>query len=447
MKIIIAGAGAIGRHLAKLFTKEHHDITLIDEDEDKLLNIGANFDLLTLCASPTSLATLNNAEIKKADLFISVMPDEAHNIMSCILANRLGAKKTVARVDNPEYAHSQNEETFLSVGINSIVYPEQLAGLEIIHNIKRSWVRQWIEVQDGELLLICVKVREDARCLDVPLRDFCAPDMPLHVVAIKRHGETLIPHGNDVLRCLDAVYFMTTPKYVPYLREIAGKTDYPDVKNVFFLGGGKTTERALVHLPDYMRAKVFEADVHRIEQLDSTLTNPHIMFIHGDGRDIDLLIEEGIHNAQAFVAATGNSETNVLACLAAKRLGVRKTVAVVENFDYIAMAESLDIGSIINKKRLAAGHIYRMILKADVTTVKNLTVAAADVAEFVVKEGSKVTRRPVKDLKLPPEVTLGGMVRGKEGVLINGNTLLQTGDRVVAFCLEGSLKRLEKYFN
>ena len=118
---------------------------------------------------------------------------------------------------------------------------------------------------------------------------------------------------------------------------------------MFFLGGGKTTERALVHLPDYMRAKVFEADVHRIEQLDSTLTNPHIMFIHGDGRDIDLLIEEGIHNAQAFVAATGNSETNVLACLAAKRLGVRKTVAVVENFDYIAMAESLDIGSIINK--------------------------------------------------------------------------------------------------
>lgn len=446
MKIIIAGAGAVGTHLAKLFSRERHDITLIDTDPNRLQNLSTHFDLLTICESPLSIETLRSADVGSADLFISVTPDEAHNMTICMLASKLGAQKTVARLDNYEYTLPRNLEFLKSVGINSVIYPEMLAGEEIMQTIQRSWVRQLIEIQGGALILLCVKVRNGADVVGKPLREISTPDSPFHVVAVKRHGATLIPGGNDSLKHQDVVYFMTTPKYIPYIKEIAGKEEYPDVKDVIFLGGGSTTERALAIMPDYMRAKVFDPDPAKLEHLDSVLMNNHIMYINGDGRDLDLLIDEGIKNTQAFVATTDSSETNVLSCLAAKRCGVRKTVAMVENLDYVTMAESLDIGSILNKMTIAAGHIYRMMLRADVTTVKSLTVANADVAELVVKEDSRVAKKLVKDLGLPSGITLGGMVRGGKGFLINGMTQLQPGDTVVAFCIEGGLKQLEKFF-
>lgn len=446
MKIIIAGAGAVGTHLAKLLSRENHDITLMDESAEKLEDLSSNFDIMTLPLSPSSVSALKEAEVGKADLFIGVTPDEAHNMTACMLASKLGAKKTVARVDNYEYTLPQNQEFFRTVGIGSIIYPEMLAGLEILHNIKRSWIRQWWEVQKGALILLGVKVRSNAQILDQPLKDLCGPDSPYHIVAVKRGDETVIPHGADCLRALDVVYFMTTPKYVNYIRDIAGKEDYPDVSNVFIMGGGSTAVHLADAMPEYMHAKIIEMDARRAEKLNEVVSNRHTMIIHGDGRDLSLLEEEGIRKAQAFCSLTDNSETNILACLAAKRLGVRKTVAMVENTDYISMAESLDIGTIINKKTFAASHIYQMMLKADITSVKSLTVAAADVAEFAASPEAKIIRKPVKDLDLPSSVTLGGLVRDGVGYLINGNTRILPGDTVVAFCLSGGIKKLEKFF-
>lgn len=446
MKIIIAGAGAVGTHLAKLLSREHHDITLMDESPEKLEDLSANFDIMTLPLSPSSVAALKEAEVGDADLFIGVTPDEAHNMTACMLASKLGAKKTVARVDNYEYTTPENRDFFRTVGIDSIIYPEMLAGQEILHNIKRSWIRQWWEVQNGALILLAVKVRQNARILDQPLRVLCGPESPYHIVAVKRGDETVIPHGVDCLRANDIVYFMTTPKYINYIRDLAGKEDYPDVSNVFIMGGSSTAVHLANAMPDYMHAKIIEADVKRAERLNEVIHNPHTLIIHGDGRDLSLLEEEGIRKTQAFAALTENSETNILACLAAKRLGVRKTVAMVENTDYISMAESLEIGSIINKKTFAASHIYQMMLKADITSVKSLTVANADVAEFSASPEARIIRHPIKDLGLPDCVTLGGLVRNGHGQLINGMTQIQAGDTVVAFCLAGGIKKLEKFF-
>lgn len=446
MKIIIAGAGAVGTHLAKLFSQEHHDITLMDETPEKLEDLASDFDILTLPLSPSSISALREAEVDHADLFIGVTPDEAHNMTACMLASKLGAKKTVARVDNYEYTLPEHREFFRTVGIDSIIYPEMLAGQEILHNIKRSWIRQWWEVQNGALILLGAKLRRSAQILEQPLKDLCGPDSPYHIVAVKRDDETVIPHGGDCLRDGDIVYFMTTPKYINYIRDLAGKEDYPDVQNVFIMGGGSTAVHLVNAMPDYMRAKIIEANPRRAERLNEVVHNKHTLIIHGDGRDLSLLEEEGIRKAQAFAALTENSETNILACLAAKRLGVRKTVAMVENTDYISMAESLEIGTIINKKTFAASHIYQMMLKADITSVKSLTVANADVAEFSVSPEARVVSHAVKDLGLPSTVTLGGLVRGGEGQLINGSTLIQPGDTVVAFCLAGGIKKLEKFF-
>ncbi len=446
MKIIIAGAGAVGTHLAKLLSRENHDITLMDESPEKLEDISSNLDILTLPLPPSSISALQEAEVGNADLFIGVTPDEAHNMTACMLASKLGAKKTVARVDNFEYTLPQHREFFKTVGIGSIIYPEMLAGQEILHNIKRSWIRQWWEVQDGALILLGVKVRSNAQILDQPLKNLCGPESPYHIVAVKRGDDTVIPHGGDCLRALDVVYFMTTPKYVNYIRDIAGKEEYPDVSNVFIMGGGSTAVHLANAMPDYMLAKIIEADAHRAQRLNEVVTNRHAMIIHGDGRDLSLLEEEGIRKAQAFCALTENSETNILACLAAKRLGVRKTVAMVENTDYIGMAESLDIGTIINKKTFAASHIYQMMLDANVHNVRFLMTANADVAEFIPSEGSKVTRKPVKDLGLPKGMTIGGLVRDGQGLLVSGNTMIRPGDSVMVFCHNLNMKKIEKFF-
>jgi len=446
MKIIIGGAGAVGTHLAELLSSEKQDIILMDEDESKLSKMDSNFDLMTVCASPTSIQALKNAGVGDADLFIAVTPEESRNMTACMIATNLGAKKTLARIDNYEYLLPKHKEFFARAGINSLIYPEMLAAKDIVDAIKMSWIRQWWEFYGGALILIGAKMKETAQILNVPLFELGSRNIPFHIVAIKRGNETIIPRGDDMIKLNDIVYFTTTKKYIPYIQKIAGKEHYPEVRSVMIMGGSRIAVRASQYIPDYMQIKIIESDLERCHRL-TDLVDDKIMIINGDGRDIDLLLEEGIKNTDAFVALTGNSETNILACLAAKRMGVIKTVAEVENIDYISMAESLDIGTVINKKMIAASHIYQMMLDADVSNVKCLTFANADVAEFKVKEGSRITQKAIKDMGLPKGITIGGMIRNGEGMLVTGNTIIQPGDHVVVFCLEKMIKKAEKFFN
>ena len=446
MKIIIAGAGAVGTHLAKLLSREKQDIILMDEDEEKLGRMGNNFDLMTVNVSPTSISGLKEAGVAGADLFIAVTPNESQNMTACMLATNLGAKKTVARIDNYEYLLPKNKEFFAKLGVDSLIYPEMLAAKDIVDAVKMSWIRQWWEFAGGALVLLGTKMRETAEILDVPLYELGGRNIPFHIVAIKRGNETIIPRGDDTIRLHDIVYFTTTKKYIPYIRKIAGKENYADIRNIIIMGGSRIAVRTVQILPEYMRTKIIENDINRCNRL-SELVDDDVMIINGDGRDMELLTEEGIKNTEAFVALTGSSETNILACLAAKRMGVTKTVAEVENIDYISMAESLDIGTVINKKFIAASHIYQMMLDADVSNVKCLTFANADVAEFTVKQGARITRSQIKDMGLPKGATIGGLIRNGEGILVTGNTLIQENDHVVVFCLGLMIKKLERFFN
>ena len=446
MKIIIVGAYAIGTHLAKLLSRNDHDTVLIDSDLERLSNISTDYDLMTIQASPSRIQTLKDAGVATADLFIAVTPDENLNMNACMLAKALGAKRTVAKVDNNEYLDPKMKSFFDSVGISSLIYPENLAAIDIANGLKMSWVRQRWDVHDGALTMLGIKLRDTCEVLNMPLKDLCKPESPYHIVAIKRSNETIIPRGDDVLKLNDIAYFMTTRQYIPYIRSIVGKERYADVKNVMIMGGGATAVRATALIPEYMKVKIFEADEARCDKLNELIDLDRAMVIHGDGRDLGLLNEEGIKNTQAFVALTGNAETNILACLTAKRLGVRKTVAMVENFDYISIAESLDIGTIINKKVLAASHIYQMMLDADVHNIHFLMSANADVAEFTAEPDSKVTRKKVFELGLPKGTTIGGIVRDGEGLLVSGGTQIEAGDSVVVFCHEVDMSRLEKFF-
>ena len=446
MKIIIAGAYAIGTYLAQFLSRNKYDIILIDELPENLEKIGQNYDLLTLEGKSTSINVLKQAGAKHADLFIAVNPKETDNITACTMAHHLGAKKTVAKIDNPEYMEPQNQEFFFFFCIDRLIYPELLAAKDIINGLKMSWVRQRWDVHGGALVMLGIKLRETCKILDRPLKDISGPSDPYHIVAIKRHNETIIPNGEDTLQKEDLAYFMTQKEYIPYMRKITGKENYVDIKNVMIMGGGRTAVRSVKIIPEYMNVKVIETNPDRCEYLNEMFDEDQLV-INGDGRDTNLLVEEGIRHTQAFVALTPNAETNILACMAAKTFGVKKTIASVENFDYIDMAAKLDIGTIINKKAIAASYIYQMLLDANVDNVRFLMAVDADVAEFIPVQGSKITRKPIKDIQLPSGMTIGGLVRNEVGMLVSGNTQIEAGDIVVVFCYNVNKKKVEQLFN
>lgn len=444
MRIVIAGAGAVGTHLAKMLSVENENVVLIDESEEKLGKLESLFDLQTIVGDPTKISALKSAGVSETDLFVAVTPHESRNITSCVLAHYLGARKTVARIDNYEYLMPKHREYFNSLGVDSLIYPEQLAAEEIATNIRYSWMRQMLEFGDGELVMVGVKVRQNASILNIPFKELVR-DIPYHIVAMQRGDETIIPRGNDVIKANDLVCFMTTHDQIPYIRKITGKEEFNEVRNIIMMGGSRIAVRTTKLIPDSVNVKIIENDLARCHKL-LELVDDNVMVINGDARDPELLASEGIEHTDVFMALSDNSEMNILACLAAKREGVLRTVSEVENIDYISMAEGLDIGSVINKKKLAASTIFQMMLKTDVSSVKCLTFIQAVVAEFPVNSECFITRRPVKDLGLPTGANIGGLIRNGKGMNVTGNTMVQVGDHIIIFCLEHVLKKLERFF-
>jgi trk system potassium uptake protein TrkA len=444
MKIIIAGAGEVGTHLAKLLSIEKQDIVLMDTSEDNL-NLPYNLEIMTIVGNPTSIADLRLAGVKKADMFIAVTPEETTNMTACMLATNLGAKKTIARVGNNEYLSSENREFFSRLGVHSLICPETLAAGEITNALKTPWSRQWWELAGGKLILLGAKVRDNAPIVNKHLFDLSKENKVYHIVAIKREDETIIPRGADKIQSGDTLYFTTTPEHVDYIKTLAGK-DNMQINRITIMGGSRIALKVAELVPDDVRIKMVEKNKEKSYRLAEKVTN-HVMVINGDGRNTDLLIQENIKNCDAFIALTENSETNILACVAAKNLGVPKTIAEVENIDYIRMAEKLDIGTVINKKLIAVSHIYQFLLDADVSTVKCMTFANAEVAELVARPNSKITRKPVKLLNLPKDMTLGGRIRNGKSEIIDGETIIESGDHVVVFCLDSAMRKIEDYFN
>ncbi len=444
MKIIIAGAGEVGRHLAKMLSSENQDIVLMDNDENRIKDLDSNYDLLTKVGSPTSIKDLEEAGVAEADLFIAVTPEESINMTACMLANNLGAHKTLARIDNSEYSQPKNKDFFEKLGVAHLIYPEMLAAHEIAASLKTSWLRQRTSFCDEALTLLVIKVRENSVIINRTFSTGYFNHKKYRIVAIKRNNHTIIPAGSDMVLAGDIVYFITTNEHLEFVREQAGKSDFP-IRNVMIMGGSRIAQKTIQILPPQVNVKILERDREKSFSLAEKLNNT--LIINCDGRNIELLKEEGIQDMDAFVAVTANSEANILACLAAKRLGVKKTVAEVENIDYIMLAESMDIGTVINKKMIAASYIYQLTLDADVLNVRNLTATDAEVVEFIAKPGAKITKSKIKDLRLPEQVNIGGYVRDGIGYIVDGNTVIIPNDHVIVFCVSSAIRKMERFFN
>ena len=443
MKIVIAGAGEVGTHLAKLLTNENQDIIVIDNDESKLAKLEP-YNMLTHVGNPVSFKTMRNAGAENCDLFIAVTPYETDNVLACEIAKSLGAEKAVARIDNYDFLRKENRSFFNERGIDDLIYPEYLAAEEIAVALKRAWVRNWFELCNGELVIIGVKIRDNAKLVGMPLRELFKMSNYAHISAIKRNHETIIPRGDDFIRVNDIVYIATTNGDMQNIRTLCGKADV-DIKKIMIMGGSRIAVQLAMRVGDDYKITIIESDYDRCEELADRL--PDCNIIHGDGRNFEILEEEGIEEMDAFIALTDSSETNILGCLAAKEYGVKKTIAEVENIQFISEAEALNIGTVINKKLLASSCIFQFLLDSDSSNAKCLALADAEVAEMIAKKGSKITQAKIKDLNLSRDLTIAGMLRNGKGSLVQGDTQIQEGDHVVVFCLSGAIHKVEKLFN
>ncbi|WP_289157798.1 Trk system potassium transporter TrkA [uncultured Muribaculum sp.] len=444
MRIIIAGAGEVGSHLAKLLSREEQDIVVIDPDNHRLANLDANYNLMTLKGNPISFKDLRQAGVEKCDLFIAVTPEETQNILACSIARSIGAQRTVARIDNFEFMSEEHQEYFTRMGVNALIYPELLAAQEIYTALHRTWVRQWFELHDGEIIILGVKLRDNAQIIGMQLKEFAQIKHNFHLAAIKRRHETIIPRGDDVIKESDILYFATRKDHVDELIELCGKKTRR-IKKLIIMGGSRIAIRLAALAGNEYDIKIIDNNIDTCRSLPERCPNCDI--IHGDARDIDVLREEGIADTDAFIALSSSSETNILACLTAKEFGVAKSIAEVEDLQFISEAEGLNIGTIINKKLLASSKIFQLLLDTDSTTSKCLALADAEVAEIEAKPGSKITRSAVKNLSLPRGMTIAALIRDGKGMLVSGNTEVQPGDHVVVFCLSGSIHKVEKLFN
>lgn len=444
MRIVISGTGDVGSHLAKLLSNEEQEILIIDENLEKLDLLDSKYNLMTVAGNPISFNTQREAHVESCDLFISVQPSESTNIVSCSMAKSLGAKRTVARIENYGFMEPHNLEFVRRMGVDNLIYPEYLAAQQIMTVLKRPWVRHWYEILNGEIIVVGVKLRSNAPICGMRLLEFATSNHHFHVSAIRRHQETIIPRGDDMLMAGDILYFTARREHVDELLELTGKANY-DIRRVLVVGAGKIAIRLINMAENRYKFTVIDHDIHKCRELPEKCSE--VKVYHGDGRDIETLSDVGIEDFDAFIALTGSSEANILSCLTAKEAGVKKTIAEVEDIQYVSQAEGLNIGSVINKKLLASAAIFQLLLDNDTSTSKCLALTDAEVAELEVKEGSKITKSPVKDLKLSRDMTLAGLIRDGKGMLVGGNTWISPGDHVVVFYLAGALHKVEKLFN
>ena len=442
MRIVIAGAGEVGTHLAKMLSFEEQDIIVIDNDEKKLYNLD-NYNLMTVRGSAVSLDVLKNVQVGMADIFIAVTPHETINVIACSMAKSMGCKKAVARIDNYEFMKPASKKFFASYGIDTLIYPEYLAAREVMTAMEHTWARSWFEMLNGELIVAGVKIRENARILGHKLKELSGLSSFMHINAIKRNREIIIPGGDDEILANDIIYVATTPRNVDDVVAACGKETHT-AERVLIMGGNEIVKQLAMAIKDKYKVKILDSDLERCQKLADEL--PYCNIVYYEEGNNDVLEEEGVEDYDVFVAMGDSSESNILSCVMAKELGMRKTVAQVENLQFINEAESLNIGTIINKKLIASSTIFQMMIDADTDNAKCLALADAEVAELEVAAGAKVTKAKVKDLKLSRDMTIAGLVRNGEGQLVTGDTQLQAGDRVVIFCLSGAIHKIERMF-
>ena len=446
MKIVIAGAGDMGTHLAKMLSGNGHDISVADVDPKALEEVGGLVDVETIEGDTTQFSVLRKAGVRKCDLFIAVRSVENDNILSAVMAKQLGARKAIARIDSSEYLEPNSKEIFIDMGIDYLFYPEHIAAREVINLLGHSSTTEYVDFAAGKLSLLAFKLELTSPLLGRKIVDLenMDEDVEYRTVAIVRNSQTIIPTPEHRYEEEDMVYIIARHNSTNDIVELSGNSQV-DIRNMMILGGSRIGVRIAKELQNRVNVKLVDYNAEKAVLLSKILDKT--LIINEDGRNTEAMLEEDISGMDAFVAVTGRSETNILAAMLAKRMGVKKVIAEVENINYISLAESMGVNTIINKKLVTASNIFRFTMTTDVQAIKCLTGSQAEVLEFIVKPSSPATKMAIKDLGLPEDTMIGGVVRGDRVFIAVDTTRINAYDRVVVFAMPDSITRVAEFFN
>ncbi|MBR3075872.1 MAG: Trk system potassium transporter TrkA [Bacteroidales bacterium] len=452
MKIVIEGAGEIGSHLAKMLRAEANDVTVIDNDPRRLNVLGGYADVETFLGNPSSIKTLRDAGVSRADLFIAVYPftTQEVNIVGALLAKRLGAKRVIARINDEDYLAAENRLLFKELGIELMFYPEKSAADEIVNALKHVTASDSMDFAHGRLQISVFKIDEDSPMVDLKLEEFIQTMTPeetslFRIIAISREDKTIIPKFDTKFLFGDLLFTVSKREGMKSIIKYFGKADKA-VSRVMILGGSPIGEMVARTMAPWMAAvKIIEKDKARCIALSERLPDT-VMIANGDGSNSDFLYEEGIRDYDAFVALTESDESNVLSCVVAKKFGVPRTVAEVENIEYIRLAEEMGVDTVINKKLVTAGKIFKFTLSGKARFVKYMSGSNAEIIEYTVAPGSAITRKPIKELIFPANAIIAGVVRGNESFIAVGDTCIEDYDRVAILALPQTIKEIDKFF-
>ena len=444
MRIVISGVEEMGSHLARMLSGNGHDITVIDQDPKLLDELGTLSDVITIEGDATTFAVLRKASVRRCDLFIAVDSIENDNVLSAIMAKQLGAKKSIARIDNNEYLEPNNKEMFIDMGIDYLLYPERIAAEEVINLLGHSSTTEFVDFSGGKLSLVVFRLEPNSSLVGASIAGFDEESLNYRTVAIMRDGNTIIPKSSDTYMVGDMVYVISRQGAVSEVMALSGKSSV-NINNMMILGGSRIGIQIAKELQDEVNIKLIDYNAEKAYRLAEMLERT--LIIHQDGRDTDAMLEEGLANMDAFVAVTGRSETNILTAMLAKRMGVKRVIAEVENMNYINIANSVGVDTIVNKKIVTASNIFRFTMSTDVLAIKCLTGSDAEVLEFIVKPNSPATKSTIDHMELPEDVIIGGVVRGDKVFIATSNMQINAYDRVVVFAMPSAISEIGYYFN
>lgn len=448
MVIIIEGAGEVGSHLAKMLSSESNDITVIDCDEERLSRLTSTADVVTITGDLSCIKVLKDAGVENADLFIAVNPSSSQdvNIVSALLAKKLGCAKVCARINNEEYLSYENKHLFTELGIDLMFYPEKIAAGEIASLLKRTTSTETMDFARGKLQLAVFKLEDDSPIIDMKISELAAAiNVQFRVVALSRDNKTIMPQRDTKFKYHDLVYIITTREGITPMMNFLGKGSI-EINKVMILGAGAIGGMLAGNIAKLVEAvKVIDSDKKLCIDLSESTDN-NVQVVNGDGRNSDFLLEENIRDYDAFVAVTENDEANILACVVAKRFGVERTIAEVENIEYIRLAEEMGVDAVINKKLITAGKIFKMTLSNKVRFVKYMSGTEAEILEYIVAPDSAITHKALKDIDFPTDAIIGGIIRGNDYFIAVGDTLIEGYDRVVVFALPNAVKDVDRMF-
>mgnify|MGYP002622232574 CR=1 FL=1 len=454
MKIIIEGAGAVGTHLAKMLSAEANDITVIDDDPGRIAHL-ASSDVVTVLGKLSSIKVMRDAGCDEADLFIAVNPHTAQsvNLVSALIAKRLGARRVIARINDESYLIPENKLMFKDMGIDMLFYPEKSASDEIVDMLRRSASTDSMDFARGRLQLAVFKLDDDSPVLDMNVSEFTSQvsavnsEVQFRIIAITRKDETIIPKSDTRFKYMDHLYIMCRREGLPVLMKFLG-LESVTVRRVMILGGsevGEMTAAQLAKDPSIESIKIIDMNRERCMAMSERLPDK-VQVSVGDIRNSDFLVEENIRSYDAVVSVAGNDEANILTCVVARKFGVGRVIAQVENIEYIKLAEEMGVDVVINKKLITASRIFKFTLSDKVRYVRYMSGTDAEVLEYTASPGSRITRAPLKDIEFPRNAIIGGVIRGSEAMIAVGSTHVEPYDRVAVFALPEAVRDVDRFF-